>query len=343
MMKAAVVQGAFQFAIEERPIPEPQSGEVLVRIMAVGICGSDIHGMTEDGGVRRRPGLIMGHEAAGVIERLGEGVEGWRPGDRVALDPQWSCGQCEPCRHGWLNLCENGFIFGSSKLKFTHGAMCEYLAVPQKQLNLLPDQVTFAEGASLDYVGNAMHAVNESQSRFGDTFVVIGTGAIGLVAIQIARLRGAGKIIAVGTSPHKLAMAKKFGADRVIHSREENALEVIMEETDGKGAEVVIEAVGVSDTYALAVQAAKRRGKVMALGFASNEITIPVQPLLFREVSLIGITGYVFEAAPVLKMIANGKIDVKSITTELPLEEVQKAFEMIVGKKNEVIKVALIP
>jgi threonine dehydrogenase-like Zn-dependent dehydrogenase len=343
MMKAAVIQKPFEFAIEEREIPVPQADEVLVRIKAVSICGSDIHGMSEDGGIRRQPGLIMGHEAAGVIAGLGAGVEGWKVGDRVAIDPQLSCGKCSACESGWKNLCENGFIFGSSKTKFTHGAMCEYMAVSQRQLNKLPDNVSFSEGASLDYVGNAMHAINRSDSQFGDTFVIIGTGAIGLVAIQLAKLRGAGKIIAVSTSPYKLDMAKSFGADRTINSREENVVEIIMEETGGLGAEIVIEAVGVTETYDMAIRSAKRRGKIMALGFASNAITIPIQPLLFRELTVIGCTGYVFEAKPVLNMLSDGRIDVRSITQEFPLEQVQHALELLIHKKSNAIKVVLNP
>ncbi|MFB9276050.1 zinc-dependent alcohol dehydrogenase [Cohnella cellulosilytica] len=343
-MKAAVISAPYRFNIEDREAPSPASGEVLIRVRAVGICGSDVHGMEADGGSRRPPGLIMGHEAAGEIVAVGAGVDGWKAGDRVALNPQLYCGHCHACRRGWPNLCENGVTLGSARKQLTHGAMREYIAVPTRQIYKLPDNLSFDEGATLDFVGNAFHVMNRSNSQLGDCFLVIGTGAIGLVAVQLARLRGAGKIIAVDTSPAKLELARKFGADRVVNPLTEDVLAAVKEETDGYGADVVLEMVGLPSTYETAVRAAKMQGTVMALGFAANEVTLPIQPLLFNEVTIVGCTGFSFEGPVVLDMIADGRIDVKPlITHEYPLEDIERGFEALLDKKSDAIKVIIHP
>ncbi|RXZ81058.1 galactitol-1-phosphate 5-dehydrogenase [Paenibacillaceae bacterium] len=343
-MKAAVISAPYRFNIEEHDVPTPNAGEVLIRVHAVGICGSDVHGMEADGGQRRQPGLIMGHEAAGEIAAVGADVTSWKVGDRVAIDPQLSCGYCYACERGWKNLCENGVTIGSSRKQLTHGTMREYIAVPTRQIYRLPDNVSFDEGATLDFVGNAVHVLNRSNSKLGDTFLIIGTGAIGLIAVQLAKLRGAGKIIAVDTSDAKLKLAKQFGADRTINPLKEDVLTVVRAETGGYGAEIVLEMVGLSATYATAVQAAKMQGTVMALGFAADEVTLPSQALLFNEVTIVGCTGFSFEGTTVLNMIADGRIDVKPlITHEYPLEHIEDGFKVLLDKQAEAIKVIIHP
>jgi len=343
-MKAAVISAPYRFTIEDREMERAASGEVLIRVRSVGICGSDVHGMEADGGRRRPPGLIMGHEAAGEIVAVGEGVTGWEIGDRVAIDPQLSCGYCHACERGWKNLCENGVTIGSSRKQLTHGAMREYIAVPPRQIYRLPEGLSFDEGATLDFVGNAVHVMNRANSKLGDNILIIGTGAIGLVAVQLAKLRGAGKIFAVDTSPSKLELAKKFGADRVINPLQEDVVAVVKEETGGYGADLVLEMVGLPATYETAIKATKMQGTVMALGFAANEVTLPIQPLLFNEVTIVGCTGFSFEGTTVLNMIADGRIDVKPlITHEYPLEEIERGFEVLLDKKSDAIKVIIHP
>jgi 2-desacetyl-2-hydroxyethyl bacteriochlorophyllide A dehydrogenase len=343
-MKAAVITAPFKFEIKEMQKPIPSPGELLIRIKSVGICGSDVHGMEAEGGIRRRPGLIMGHEAAGQIEDVGEGVQDWQPGDRVAINPQLSCGYCYACERGLKHMCQNGVVLGSSRVRMTHGTMQEYIIVPQRQVNRLPDNVSYDEGCTLDFVGNAMHVLNRAEGKFGDTYVIIGTGAIGLVLVQLAKLRGAGKIIAVDTSQAKLELARKYGADRLINPLQEDVIEVVLNETGGFGADISIEAVGLPATYETAVKVLKIQGKLMALGFAANEIQIPIQPLLFKEISIIGCTGFSFEAAPVLNMISDGRIDVKTlITHKYSLEKIETGFESILDRSQNTIKVVINP
>jgi 2-desacetyl-2-hydroxyethyl bacteriochlorophyllide A dehydrogenase len=343
-LKAAVVKAPYKFTIEEHSIPSPGPGEVRIRIRSVGICGSDVHGMEADGGQRRKPGLVIGHEAAGEIEALGPDAGLWKVGDRVAIDPQLSCGYCHACERGWKNLCENGVTIGSSRKQLTHGAMREYITVPTRQIYKLPDNISFDEGATLDFVGNAVHVLNRANSKLGDTILIIGTGAIGLIAVQLAKLRGAGKVIAVDTSSSKLQLAKQFGADRTINPLHEDVLAVVWQETGGYGADFVLEMVGLPSTYDIAIKATKMQGTVMALGFAANEVTIPIQSLLFNEVTIIGCTGFSFEGNTVLSMISDGRINVTPlITHEYPLEEIESGFEVLRDKTYEAIKVIIHP
>ncbi len=343
-MKTAVISAPYKFEIKEMQKPTPQAGQLLIRVKSVGICGSDVHGMEAEGGIRRRPGLIMGHEASGQIEAVGENVVGWKPGDRVAINPQLSCGYCYGCERGLKHLCENGVVLGSSRVSMSHGAMQEYIIVPPRQVNKLPDNVSYDEGCTLDFVGNAMHVMNRAEGKFGDTYVVIGTGAIGLVIVQLAKLRGAGKIIAVDTSPTKLELAKKYGADRVINPMHEDVIEAVKQETNGYGADISIEAVGIPATYETAVNVLRIQGKLMALGFAVNEVKIPIQPLLFKELSIIGCTGFAFEAESVLNMISDGRIDVKTlITHKYTLDKIEAGFESILDLTSNTIKVVINP
>ncbi|BBI32150.1 zinc-dependent alcohol dehydrogenase [Cohnella abietis] len=343
-MKAAVIKEPYRFTIEDHPIPEPKQGEVRIRIHSVGICGSDVHGMEADGGARRVPGLVIGHESAGQIEAVGPDAGPWKVGDRVAIDPQLSCGYCYACERGWKNLCENGVTIGSSRKQMTHGTMREYITVPTRQIYKLPDNVSFDEGATLDFVGNAVHVLNRANSKLGDTFLVIGTGAIGLIAVQLAKLRGAGKVIAVDTSPSKLKLAEQFGADRTINPMFEDVLQVVKDETGGYGADIVLEMVGLPSTYETAILAAKMQGTVMALGFAASQVTIPIQALLFSEITIVGCTGFSFEGETVLKMISDGRINVKPlITHEYPLEEIDRGFEVLRDKTADAIKVIIHP
>jgi threonine dehydrogenase-like Zn-dependent dehydrogenase len=346
-MKAAIIKGPHTIVVEDRPVPVPGTGEVLVKIGSVGICGSDVHGFLGLSGKRRLPGLIMGHEASGEIVEIGAGIHDWKKGDRVSIDPQQACGICLQCRRGWANLCDNMSAIGSSMRNFKNGAMCEYMILIEKQLYKIPDTMSFNEGAMLDPVSNALHVLNRAQMEIGDTIAIIGTGVIGLLMVQIAKLTGAGKIIAIDASEWRLNMAKDFGADILVDSRRLNTVDAIMAETNGRGADIVVEAVGLPITYQNAINSVKKRGKVLALGFRDPEVLIPIQSLLFREITIIGNAGFVFEIPTFINLVSTDKILVNPmITHEFSLEEVQHAFEMLAdtsGSGSQAIKVMLKP
>src|SRR3954468_13596731 len=215
-MKALVLKEYRQFALEDFPVPVLQPDEVLVRVRACGICGSDVHGMDGSSG-RRIPPIVMGHEAAGVIAEIGSAVTGWSKGDRVTFDSTVSCGECWYCRRGEINLCENRRVLGVSCGEYRrHGAFAEYVAVPQRILYRLPDNLSFEQAAMVEAVSIAVHAVERTLLTLNSSVTVIGTGMIGLLVVQVLRARGCGKIIAVDLDNDKLQLAKRLGATDTI-------------------------------------------------------------------------------------------------------------------------------
>ena len=213
IMKALTLTAYNHLVYGDAPDPQIADHEVLVRVRACGICGSDVHGMDGSSG-RRRPPLIMGHEAAGVIAELGKQVKDWNVGDRVTFDSTISCGSCWFCQRGLINLCDHRRVLGVSCEDYRQdGAFAEYLAVPHRILYRLPDSVSFDQAAMVEPLSVAVHAVNRTPVSLGDTAVVVGAGMVGLLVVQALRVAGCGKIIAVDLEPQKLKLALTVGAD----------------------------------------------------------------------------------------------------------------------------------
>ena len=343
-MKAAIFKGPYEFEICERDVPKPGDHEVLIRIRAVGICGSDIHPYRGNGLDRREPGIIMGHEAAGDVVEIGGKVTRWKPGDRVAINPQINCETCVMCRKGLPHLCAHPLLIGSSMRGFLDGAMCEYLIMHEKQLYHLPDEVSYDYGTFLDPLGNAIHLINRGGVKLGDKVVIIGVGTIGLLAVQTAKLAGAVKVIAVDLSDYKLGIAAEVGATCCLRSDDPDFLEKIKQETDGIGPDVVVEAVGISATYNLALQMCRKRGTVVALGFTRPELELAIQQIVYKELHVFGSTGYADECGTTLEYLRSNMVDIeKVITHRLPLEKVKEGFDLLCRQDSRAIKVILNP
>ena len=343
-MKAAVFSGPFEFNFDERRKPVPGCSEVLIRIRSVGICGSDLHPYMGDGLDRREPGIIMGHEAAGDVEAVGDRVVRWKPGDRVAINPQINCENCVQCKKGLPHLCDHSLLIGSSMRGFLDGAMCEYIVMNEKQLYHLPDEVSYDYGTFLDPLGNAIHLINRGGVKLGDVVVIIGTGTIGLLTVQTAKLAGAVKVIAIDLSDYKLEIAKSLGADICLRADTPDIMDRIRKETDGMGPDVVVEAVGISATYNMALTMCKKRGTVVALGFTKPELNLAVQQIIYKELNVAGSTGYADECGITLEYLRKGLVDIeKVITHRLPLEKVKEGFDILCDKNSKAIKVILNP
>jgi len=344
-MLCAIFKGPREFAIADRPMPVPKPDEAVVRIMAAGICGSDLPPYQGRDMVRRQPGIIMGHEAAGIIAAVGPAAAGWKVGDRVAINPQIYCGTCPNCLSGRRNLCDRMLLIGSSKRTFLDGAMCQYMAISARQLVLLPDTVSYAAGSLLDPAGNACHVVRRSGLGIGQTAVVIGCGAIGLLIIQAARLSGASRIIAVNRSPERLPKAASLGANPVFSSAGGRDVAAdILDATGGQGADVVIDAAGSAGTYELAVRTCRKGGTVVALGYTDPAILFPMTELIFKEIRLVGCTGFADEQPLVMDLLASGQLDPEPILTHhFPLTAVQTAFDTLLDPGSGAVKVILHP
>src|SRR5260221_150338 len=204
-MKALVLEEYKRFAHKDMPEPEPGPDEVLISVKACGICGSDVHGMDGSTG-RRRPPIIMGHEAAGVIVSTGTGVDNWKAGDRVTFDSTIYCGRCDFCRSGLINLCEHRRVLGVSCVDYRqHGAFAEFVVVPERVLYRLPDGLPFEHAALVEPFTIALHAIRRLPPALNDTVVVVGAGMIGLALVQALSGAGCGKLIAVDIADERLA------------------------------------------------------------------------------------------------------------------------------------------
>jgi 2-desacetyl-2-hydroxyethyl bacteriochlorophyllide A dehydrogenase len=339
-MKAAIWYGGKDIRIEDVPKPKIENDEVLVRVKAVGICGSELHAY-EGISQRRTPPLVMGHEFSGEVAEVGKNVKNLKSGDRIVVDPLRRCGVCTPCVRGQGNVCRNVKLLGLH----TSGAFAEYIAVPALNCYVLPSHVSFEDGALAEPLSVAIRAVNNSAIKLGDTVVIIGAGIIGLTILKAAKETGARNLIVSDVVDYRLDYAKAFGADVAIDSKAEDPVARVMELTDGSGADVVFEAVGLETTVQQGLQMLAIGGRLTVVGMLSRTMTLDVLSIVTRELQIRGSYAYAqddFRRA--LSYIINRKIDVKPlITNVLPLEKTKEGFEMIHEKKGKALKVIVKP
>ena len=263
-MKALVLTAYNHLEIQDVPRPQIADDEVLLRVRACGICGSDIHGMDGSTG-RRQPPIIMGHEASGEIAEIGAGVEGFQPGDRVTFDSTIYCGKCPFCVAGDIHLCDNRRVMGVSCDDYRqHGAFAEFVAVPQRVLYRLPTEVTFERAVLVEPTAIAFHGVHRLRIHLADTAVVVGAGMVGLLVVQALRAAGCGKLVAVDLDPGRLALACRLGADVGIRADETDAAAEVMRLTGGRGADVAAEVVGSTAAVQTAVRSLRKGGPAVA-------------------------------------------------------------------------------
>jgi L-iditol 2-dehydrogenase len=345
-MKALLLTAPSKLELVDFPDPKPADDEVVVRIRACGICGSDIHGWDGSSG-RRNPPLIMGHEASGEVLAIGPRVTKWRTGDRVTFDSMIFCGTCRFCREGQSNLCENRRVVGVSPAEYKqHGAFAERLAIPERLLYRIPDGLSYEQAAMIEPVSIAIHAVQRTKIPAGATAVVIGSGMIGLLVIQALRWAGARQIVAVDLADNRLELARQLGATHTINSGRVDAAAEVAKLTDGLGAEVSFEVVGFSPTFNLSINVLKRGGACVMVGNLSPKTQdFPFQAVVTKELTLLGSCASAGEYPLCLDLIARGVIDVKPmIETVAPLQDGAGWFEKLSAKDGgKYMKVILKP
>lgn len=343
-MKALVLEDYKQFVYKDVPDPKPRPDEVLIAVKACGICGSDVHGMDGSTG-RRRPPIVMGHEAAGEIVEVGGGVSDWQVGDRVTFDSTVYCGTCHFCRRGQANLCEDRRVLGVSCADYKqHGAFAEFVAVPERVLYKLPDELSYEKAALVEPVSIAFHAVNRTPMGLNSSVVVFGAGMIGLLTIQALRLAGYGTIIAVDLDPDKLDIARTVGADYTFLANDVDLIPNILTLSHGRGADRVFEAVGIEATVNAAFQAVRKGGAITLIGNLAPEVNFPLQSAVTREITLYGVCASCGEYPACLDMIARGSIDVDPLLSAVaPLSEGASWFERLYNKERGLMKVVLVP
>ncbi len=343
-MKALLLSEYMKLDLTEMPPPAAGAGELLVRVRACGICGSDVHGLDGSTG-RRIPPLVMGHEAAGVVEETGPGVDGFKPGDRVTFDSTVSCGVCFFCRRGRINLCDNRQVLGVSCGDYRrHGAFAEYVAVPQQIAYRLPDALSFEHAAMIEAVSIAVHAANITPLALDDTAVVVGSGMIGLLAIQALRLAGCGHVIAVDIDDARLKMALTLGADDALNPRHDDVVDAVRETTGGRGADAAVEVVGASEPIQTALASVRKGGVLTLVGNISPQVELPLQSVVTREIKVLGSCASSGEYPACLDLVARGAIRVAPLISAVaPLEEAPGWFERLYKREPNLMKVILQP
>lgn len=343
-MKALLYTGPYAFEFTDVPDPVIGDEDVLVRVKACGICGSDVAGHTGKTG-RRLPPLIMGHEAAGVVERVGRSVVDFAPGDRICFDSTVYCNRCPACKQGLFNRCVKRRVLGVSVPEFKRdGAFAEFVAVPHWICARLPDHMSFVQAALLEPASIGVHAAGRVTISKTDTVVVLGAGTIGLFILQAAKLRGAGAVIASDPNEFRLDLARKVGADACLNPSRVNLKESILEKTQGRGADVVFEAVGFAETFRQAVAITRTGGHVVAVGNLQKEVEFNLQELVSRELTFTGSYASSGEFRTCIDLIASGQIDVGPLVSEvLPLREGAAAFKRLLEAKENLLKIVLEP
>ena len=342
-MKALLLSKYRQLEMAEVPTPSAGAGEVLIRVGACGICGSDVHGYDGSSG-RRIPPIVMGHEAAGRIATVGAGVTGLAQGDRVTFDSTIYCGACGYCKRGEVNLCDHRQVLGVSCGDYRRaGAFAEFVTVPARVVYKLPESISFAEAAMLEAVAVAIHAVSLVEISAESTALVVGAGTIGVLILQALRAAGCKRVFVSDVDATRLKLAKELGAADVLLADTE-VVARILQRTGGLGVDVALEAVGRNETVSAAIASVRKGGTVVLVGNISPDATLPLQKVVTRQIRLQGSCASAGEYPQAIALMARGAIRVKPLITAVaPLAEGPQWFERLYAREPNLMKVVLTP
>jgi len=341
-LKAALLYGPKDLRIEERPEPIIGPGEMLLRVRAVGVCGSDVHTYLHGriGPTVLQSPLILGHEFGGQVAQVADEVDNVRLGDRVAVDPARNCTTCEFCLKGHPNLCENLHFCG---LWPDDGALAEYMACPARLAYSLPESISYGGAVLLETLGIAIHAADLGKLRVGYEVAVLGCGPIGLLVIQMARLSGATRIFATDLLDNRLEFARQCGATDVLNAGEADPVAWVAEQTKGRGVDVAFEAAGAAETPTQAVEMARHGGTVCLIGIPVEDRTEFRASSARRKGLTIKLVRRMKHTYPrAIALAQRGLAELQSLLThEFPLEEAEKAFQLVEHYGDGVIKAVI--
>lgn len=338
-MKGLVYYGPKDIKLSEVEKPKINDGEVLIKVKAVGICGSDSHGYLGNTG-RRIPPMIMGHEFSGVISDVSSNVTDFKKEDRVVVHPVLFCGKCECCKKGLTNVCMNRGFLGVMDI---NGAMAEYVKVPQSLVYKIPDSMSSLEGAMVEPLAVAYRAVEKLSDIKGKHILIVGAGTIGLLILQLVKLKSPKKIFVSDLSDTRLKLAHKIGADITINPIKESIDKIVKSETDGVGVDVALEAVGAAKSVEQAMMVLKNTGTCIWVGNAAKKIEIDMQNVVTRELNVFGTYIYTkedFEKA--IELIINKTVDTTSVISKVvTLENGPEMFEQLLNDPDNLIKIII--
>lgn len=325
-MRAAIFYGARDLRIEDFTLRKLNGNEVLIRIRACGVCGTDIHIYEgAEGSATVFPPIILGHEFSGEICDVGDAVKDISLGDRVCVDPNISCGKCSYCRTGRVHLCQRLDAIGVT----INGAFAEYCIVPEQQVYKLPDQLSFEQAALAEPIACCLHGIDLIGIKPGDQVLILGGGTIGLIMLQLVKHAGAAQIILSEPMAKKRELALTLGADLVLDPDSDNFHDFIQSQTTD-GVDVAIECVGIKTTMEQALGATRRGGIVMLFGLAPPDCVIPVHPfdIFKRELTIKSSFINPFTQDRAIALLASGRVIVNELIAEIvPLDHILKIFE----------------
>ncbi|SMP69224.1 NAD(P)-dependent alcohol dehydrogenase [Anoxynatronum buryatiense] len=338
-MKVAVMTALNELEMQERDVPTPQADEVLVKVDYVGICGSDLHYLEHGriGNFIVEYPFVLGHEVGGTVVALGDEVKHLQVNDRVALEPQITCGECEFCKSGKYNLCSDVVFFATPPVD---GVFQEYVAHKANLCFKLPENVSTMEGALMEPLSVGLHAVFQGGATIGQTAVVTGTGCIGLTSMLALKAMGVSTVIVVDLVDQRLEKAKELGADYTINGKNEDTVRRIFEITGGKGFDIGIETAGSEITTRQLIESAKKGANLVLVGYSpTGEETLPIGMALDKELTFKTVFRYRNSYPTAINAVSSGDINVKDIVTHTyDFEDIKTALSDAINKKDEVVK-----
>jgi threonine dehydrogenase-like Zn-dependent dehydrogenase len=340
-MRAVIIDAPGNIRVGRLPDPTPKPDELVIRVGACGICGTDLHIVDGESPLACYP-IVPGHEFAGEVVAVGRDVSqgnGLRDmkmtvGTRVAVEPNLYCGHCEMCRTGHENLCLNYAALGVT----VDGALAEYVTVPAAKAYILPEHLSFREGALIEPISCAVHGINHLNPMSGDTFLIVGAGAMGLILLQLAQHSGASKVVVVDLNTQRLQLAEKLGADSI-----QTDINKVLED-EPLGFDCVIDVTGVASAIEGAFPAVKRGGKFLIFGVAPAEAKISLSPFRIynEEISVLGSMAILYSFGPAINLLSRGVIDTEvMLTAALPLEDFPRALNMV--RRGDGVKTQILP
>lgn len=337
-MKAAVWHNIKDVRVEQVQEPEVLPGQVKLKVEWAGICGSDLHAYSHGLSLEahpisgQKPPLTLGHEFSGTIVEVAADVTGHVVGERVAIEPLIYCGECYACKRGYYNQCSKVGFVGLNR----DGGFAEYVIVDEKMVHVLPDHVSFEEGALVEPTAVSFYAVRESKLKPGDSVAIFGAGPIGLLTLLSVKAAGATQIIVIDLSEERLEKAKELGATSIINGMRDDIVETIHQLTNG-GVSVAYECAGAQPTMTSAVASVKQGGQVMAIAVFAKPIAIDMGQLMFKAADLTSTLAYRHVFPEVIEMIGTGRLDVKQvITKKIELDDiVEEGFNQLINDKKQ--------
>jgi L-iditol 2-dehydrogenase len=342
-MKALLLSKYRSLEIAELPVPTPAPHEILVRVAACGICGSDVHGYDGSSG-RRIPPIVMGHEAAGTVAAIGNNVRGFKEGDRITFDSTIYCGLCGSCLRGDVNLCDNRQVLGVSCGDYRRaGAFAEFVVVPARIVYRLPETLPFEEAAMLEAVSVALHAVSLVPVHPQDNALVVGAGMIGLLIVQALHAAGCSHVYVSDVDQTRLNLAQELEAAATFAAGP-SLITQVMAATNGVGMDLAIEAVGIDATVSAAIDSVRKGGNVVLVGNVTPEVTLPLQRVVSRQIRLQGSCASSGEYPRAIELMSSEAIRVKPLISAIaPLEDGPRWFERLYAREPNLMKVVLAP